>query len=66
MVTHLSYKKPMVIYGEGIAFGHIAWQQCSVPLLQRHPVLVMLLSPSLPELLLHYQPELGTLLRLQQ
>lgn len=66
MVPHLSYKKLSVIYGEGITFGHIAWQQCSVPLLQRHPVLVMVLSPSLRELLLHYQPELGTLLRLQQ
>lgn len=66
MVTHFSDKKPVVICGEGITFGHIAWQQCSVPLLQRHPGLVMVLSPSLCELLLHYQPELGTPLRLQQ
>jgi len=66
MFLHLSCKKTVVIYGEGITFGHIAWWQCSVPPLQRQPVLVMVLSPLPGELLLHYQPELGTPLRLQQ
>lgn len=62
MVPYLSCKNAVVIYREGITFGHIA----AVPLLQRQPVMVMVLSSSLGELLLHYQPELVTLLRLQQ
>lgn len=42
--THLSCKNTLIIYREGIAFGHSAWWQCTVVVLKAQQVLVLVLS----------------------